>query len=57
LSCGCRRADFVDCGNFRRGDLSFRIRADAAVLADTVRMRRFAITRTGGLTDFGFDNE
>lgn len=50
-------ADFVDCGNFSRGDLSFRIRADAAVLADTVRMRRFAVTMAGGLTDFGFDNE
>lgn len=50
-------ADFVDCGSFSRGDLSFRIRADAAVLADTVRMRRFAVTTAGGLTDFGFDNE
>ena len=50
-------ADFVDCGSFSRGDLSFRIRADAAVLADTIRMRRFAVTTAGGLTDFGFDNE
>ncbi|WP_306016435.1 S8 family serine peptidase [Oceanicaulis sp. MMSF_3324] len=50
-------ADFTDCGNFGRGDLSFRIRADAAILQDTVRMRRFAVTRTGGLTDFGFDND
>ena len=50
-------ADFIDCGGFGRGDLSFRIRADAAVLADTVRMRRFAVTTAGGLTDFGFDND
>lgn len=50
-------ADFTDCGDFGRGDLSFRIRADAAILQDTVRMRRFAVTRTGGLTDFGFDND
>lgn len=50
-------ADFVDCGNFGRGDLSFRIRANSGVLQNTVRMRRFAVTRTGGLTDFGFDNE
>jgi subtilisin family serine protease len=50
-------ADFVDCGSFSRGDLSFRIRANAAVLADTVRMRRFAVTTAGGLTDFGFDND
>lgn len=50
-------ADFVDCGDFGRGDLSFRIRADASVLANTVRMRRFAVTTVGGLTDFGFDNE
>ena len=49
--------DFADCGSFSRGDLSFRIRADAAVLANTVRMRRFAVTPAGGLTDFGFDNE
>ncbi|VXC61256.1 conserved exported hypothetical protein [Oceanicaulis sp. 350] len=49
--------DFADCGSFSRGDLSFRIRADAAVLANTVRMRRFAVTTAGGLTDFGFDNE
>ncbi len=50
-------ADFVDCGSFSRGDLSFRIRASSAVLADTVRMRRFAVTTAGGLTDFGFDND
>ncbi|WP_440957386.1 S8 family serine peptidase [Oceanicaulis sp. LC35] len=50
-------SDFSDCGSFGRGDLSFRIRANAAVLDSTVRMRRFAVTTAGGLTDFGFDNE
>jgi hypothetical protein len=50
-------SDFSDCGSFGRGDLSFRIRANAAVLDNTVRMRRFAVTTAGGLTDFGFDNE
>ncbi len=50
-------ADLVDCGSFQRADLTFRIRAPEAVLGDEMRMRRFAITQTGGLTDFGFDNE
>ena len=50
-------SDLVDCGDFRRADLTFRVRAPASVLDDVMRMRRFAITTTGGLTDFGFDNE
>lgn len=47
--------DFADCGDFGRGDLTFRIRAHPDVLADTVRMRRFAVTASGGLTAFSFD--
>jgi len=49
--------DLQDCGEFVRADVRFRVEADAAVLADTMRMRRFSVTRAGGLTDFGFDNE
>ncbi len=48
--------DLVDCGGFLRADLRFRVRAQADQFADDVRMRRFAVTRSGGLTDFGFDN-
>jgi hypothetical protein len=48
--------DLVDCGGFLRADIRFRVRANADQFADEVRMRRFAVTRDGGLTDFGFDN-
>jgi hypothetical protein len=48
--------DLVDCGGFLRADIRFRIRAQADQFADEVRMRRFAVTGNGGLTDFGFDN-
>jgi hypothetical protein len=49
--------DLVDCGRFTRADIRFRIRALADQFANEVRMRRFAITTNGGLTDFGFDNQ
>lgn len=49
--------DLVDCGGFLRADLRFRVRAQVDQFADEVRMRRFAVTRNGGLTDFGFDNQ
>lgn len=45
-------ADFVDCGNFGRGDLSFRIRGNWDIFDGFVSMRRFAVTTSGGLTDF-----
>ncbi|WP_440957724.1 Ig-like domain repeat protein [Oceanicaulis sp. LC35] len=48
--------DLVDCGGFLRADIRFRVRAQADQFEDEVRMRRFAVTRSGGLTDFGSDN-
>lgn len=50
-------SDLVDCDGFLRADIRFRIRAQADQFADEVRMRRFAVTRNGGLTDFGFDTQ
>lgn len=47
--------DLSDCGDFGRADLLFRVTANAADVANGLTMRRFAITRNGGLTDFGFD--
>ncbi len=49
--------DLRDCGAFIRADARFRIIASQDQFADRVQMRRFAVTRTGGLTDFGFDNQ
>lgn len=49
--------DLVDCDGFLRADIRFRIRAQADQFADEVRMRRFAVTTNGGLTDFGFDTQ
>jgi hypothetical protein len=49
--------DLSDCGAFIRADARFRIIAHQDQFADRVQMRRFAVTRTGGLTDFGFDNQ
>lgn len=48
-------SDLADCGPFVRGDLRFRVTADAGDIALLPQMRRFAITKAGGLTDFGFD--
>lgn len=50
-------SDLVDCDGFLRADIRFRVRAQADQFADEVRMRRFAVTRNGGLTDFGFDTQ
>ncbi len=47
--------DFADCGDFVRGDLRFRVLVDANDAADGLRMRRLAVLRAGGFTDFGFD--
>ena len=49
-------SDLADCGEFERADTRFRITAPSASFAADVRMRRFAVTRNGGLTDFGSDN-
>lgn len=49
--------DLVDCGGFTRADIRFRIRALTEQFSEEVRMRRFAVTTNGGLTDFGFDNQ
>lgn len=49
--------DLADCGNFARADITFRVFANPENFQSEIRMRRFAITRTGGLTDFGFDNQ
>ncbi|WP_375549809.1 hypothetical protein ABWI01_05410 [Oceanicaulis alexandrii] len=49
--------DLADCGNFSRADITFRVFANTENFQSDVRMRRFAVTRTGGLTDFGFDNQ
>jgi hypothetical protein len=49
--------DLADCGDFARANVTFRVFANTDQFSDTVRMRRFAVTRTGGLTDFGFDNQ
>jgi hypothetical protein len=49
--------DLADCGGFTRADVRFRIRALTDQFAGDVRMRRFAVTSNGGLTDFGFDNQ
>jgi len=49
--------DLADCGDFARANVTFRVFANTGQFSDTVRMRRFAVTRTGGLTDFGFDNQ
>jgi|GEM_PF-825023 len=50
------QSDLSDCGRFVRGDLRFRVTADTAD-SGQLAMRRFAITRSGGLTDFAFDSE
>lgn len=47
--------DLADCGAFQRADILFRVVADAADVSRGLTMRRFAVTTTGGLTDFGFD--
>lgn len=49
--------DLADCGNFSRANITFRIFANPENFQSEIRMRRFAVTRTGGLTDFGFDNQ
>lgn len=48
--------DLAACGDFVRADIRFRITAAVADFEPVVRMRRFAITGSGGITDFGFDN-
>ncbi|WP_439637336.1 hypothetical protein [Oceanicaulis sp.] len=50
-------ADLRDCGDFVRANARFRIIAERAQFDNAVQMRRFAVSRTGGLTDFGFDNQ
>ena len=53
--------DLVDCGEFGRADLTFRVRFDPTQMADNisgnaeVRMRRVAVGAEGDLTDFAFD--
>ena len=49
--------DLADCGDFVRANVTFRVFANTEQFQDDVRMRRFAVSRTGGLTDFGFDNQ
>ncbi|WP_306017505.1 hypothetical protein [Oceanicaulis sp. MMSF_3324] len=49
--------DLADCGDFVRANITFRVHANTGQISTDVRMRRFAVTRTGGLTDFGFDNQ
>lgn len=49
--------DLADCGGFIRADIRFRVRALTDQFTGDVRMRRFAVTTNGGLTDFGFDNQ
>lgn len=49
--------DLADCGNFARANITFRIFANPENFQSEIRMRRFAVSRTGGLTDFGFDNQ
>lgn len=48
--------DLATCGDYVRADLRFRIIAATQDFAPVVRMRRFAITTSGGITDFGFDS-
>lgn len=50
-------SDLAACGNFVRGDLTFRITADSTDVANGLAMRRFATALSGGLTDFAFDQE
>ena len=49
--------DLADCGNFARANITFRVHANTAQFSNSVQMRRFAVTLTGGLTDFSFDNQ
>lgn len=49
--------DFADCQSFGRADVRFRIRAHPSQFSERVQMRRFAVTSSGGLTDFSFDNQ
>lgn len=49
--------DLADCGNFSRANITFRVHANTEDFQSDVQMRRFAVTRTGGLTDFSFDNQ
>jgi subtilisin family serine protease len=51
------QADLADCGDFGRGDLTFRIRANLADVPDGLTMRRFAVGADGDLTDFRFDHD
>ncbi|GLK53455.1 S8 family peptidase [Maricaulis virginensis] len=50
-------SDLAACGNFVRGDLTFRISADSTDVSNGLAMRRFATALSGGLTDFAFDQE
>lgn len=50
-------SDLRDCGDFVRANTRFRVIAARDQFDSTVQMRRFAVSRTGGLTDFGFDNQ
>ena len=50
------QSDLADCGDFGRGDLTFRIRANLADVPDGLIMRRFAVGADGDLTDFRFDH-
>ena len=47
--------DIAACGDFGRADLSFRIVIDVDDWNTRYTMRRFAVTQTGGLTDFWSD--
>lgn len=50
-------SDLAACGNFVRGDLTFRVSADSTDVSNGLAMRRFATALSGGLTDFAFDRE
>ena len=49
--------DLAQCGDFGRADIHFRIEAPDGTMQDGMRIRRFAVTSGGGLTDFNSDNE
>ncbi|MEA1941957.1 MAG: S8 family serine peptidase [Pseudomonadota bacterium] len=49
--------DLAQCGDFGRADIHFRIEAPDGTMQEGMRIRRFAVTAGGGLTDFSSDNE
>lgn len=51
------KTDLASCGDFIRGDLTFRVTANSVDVNSGLEMRRFAVAHSGGLTDFAFDGE